>query len=942
MPGRLGGSGRSRVGDLATAVESKVDQAIAVALDGFLRMPAALRRSKRGGRKGRSELYFRVKRFLESEEVLESGPFLAPAKEAREDSLDRRRILKAEELVGLGYRRKAARLLRSNEEIRRSSSELTERLGQKFPQGQQMTEMEPVRRQSPRFVMELEDFVPCLKKTFNGSGGGQSGLTDQHIKAVIDFPGVGEAFLRLFSLLIDGEFPVWAHPYLCTQRLLALGEKERPVCVGEWAMRTASKLCNQTVSRKEDEDFFLYATDKVRVLQFGNQVSGSQEAAVFRITTLIGERGAGRVVVSKDGTNAYNRTERNSAVNFTAETFPTTERWVKWLYGTASFLRTTEDEFVWGCNGVFQGDALGGRVHDTALQRSLVEAAEATVKELGNQLDVVAFRDDVYVIATPTTAVAANSLIDEVRLAQTGVAESKQKTSAFCPRESFISDEAHVEALEMVSRTYIQADRISEDGIKVLGAPIGHEGFIDSFSEDQMQKYPLFLPRLRKMDAQMALVLLRECYLPVATHLIRMVEPVHTVPHAQMLDVEVHATYKAITGDASLALDDPEFFQPFKFGGKGFRSVAVTAPIAHYASSVQSMATLLRIVPKVSEPPDPGSASHFALDGVGRVAESWRTLQSSPSLEGLSVDDSLLPSSEGELLEALREGDLLAVKLQNAITQQVEKVTAEVAGSKLNQFERARTMSTSTSGSSSVFTCIPADQCLVMPPSVLRFAAQYTAGTHQMANPMGRSCVCDEKLSTVHVLSCKKMRGVFVRHDLLRDVLKKICSQAGVVASIEVMVVEGRQQRMDLVLYFSNPVRRWWVDVSVVNPQAASYVGKDAVAYRENAKRSRWSKAASEAGVEFWPFVVDTFGKFGEGAKSVVDAIAESALQSFPYPIGTAPAHWKGTFARGCVERLAVALAHANSFIVEEASLKAINPRATASQIYRGLSKLGR
>ena len=73
--------------------------------------------------------------------------------------------------------------------------------------------------------------------------------------------------------------------------------------------------------------------------------------------------------------------------------------------------------------------------------------------------------------------------------------------------------------------------------------------------------------------------------------------------------------------------------------------------------------------------------------------------------------------------------------------------------------------------------------------------------------------------------------------------------------------------------------------------------------------------------------MVDTFGKFGEGAKSVLDAIAESALQSCPYPIGTSPAHWKGTFVRGCMERLAVALAHANSFIVEEASLKAINPR---------------
>ena len=68
------------------------------------------------------------------------------------------------------------------------------------------------------------------------------------------------------------------------------------------------------------------------------------------------------------------------------------------------------------------------------------------------------------------------------------------------------------------------------------------------------------------MDPQMALV--RECYLPVATHLVRMVEPAHTVPHAQRLDVQVYATYRAITGDVTLALDDPENLPPFKFGGK--------------------------------------------------------------------------------------------------------------------------------------------------------------------------------------------------------------------------------------------------------------------------------------------------------------------------------------------------------------------------------------
>ena len=63
-----------------------------------------------------------------------------------------------------------------------------------------------------------------------------------------------------------------------------------------------------------------------------------------------------------------------------------------------------------------------------------------------------------------------HSLIDAVRLTQTGVAESKHKTSAFCPRESFISEEDHVEAMKVFSETYMQDDRVSVDGIKVLGA----------------------------------------------------------------------------------------------------------------------------------------------------------------------------------------------------------------------------------------------------------------------------------------------------------------------------------------------------------------------------------------------------------------------------------------------------------------------------------------
>ena len=42
------------------------------------------------------------------------------------------------------------------------------------------------------------------------------------------------------------------------------------------------------------------------------------------------------------------------------------------------------------------------------------------------------------------------------------------------------------------------------------------------------------------------------------------------------------------------------------------------------------------------------------------------------------------------------------------------------------------------------------------------------------------------------------------------------------------------------------------------------------------------------------------------------------------------------------MERLAVALAHANSFIVEEATVKAGDSSAETAKIYRGLRKLVR
>ena len=88
----------------------------------------------------------------------------------------------------------------------------------------------------------------------------------------------------------------------------------------------------------------------------------------------------------------------------------------------------------------------------------------------------------------------------------------------------------------------------------------------------------------------------------------------------------------------------------------------------------------------------------------------------------------------------------------------------------------------------------------------------------------------------------------------------------GLTATTEVMVVEGKQKRMDIVITL--PTCRVWIDVSIINPLAPSYLRhKDPKTSREKAKTSNWGVHAEQRGVEFIPFIADVYGGIGEQAK---------------------------------------------------------------------------
>ena len=58
-----------------------------------------------------------------------------------------------------------------------------------------------------------------------------------------------------------------------------------------------------------------------------------------------------------------------------------------------------DDEVIWGQEGVYQGDPIGGRVHDTGLQPVLVQVAqEVSDRYPKDQVYIIAFRDDVHFV----------------------------------------------------------------------------------------------------------------------------------------------------------------------------------------------------------------------------------------------------------------------------------------------------------------------------------------------------------------------------------------------------------------------------------------------------------------------------------------------------------------------------------------------------------------
>lgn len=317
-----------------------------------------------------------------------------------------------------------------------------------------------------------------------------------------------------------------------------------------------------------------------------------------------------------------------------------------------------------------------------------------------------------------------------------------------------------------------------------------------------------------------------------------------------------------------------------------------------------------------------------------RLVEAWAVAQRDIFA---ALPSSFFQASVADLFDGLATNSICVDKLQHVLTAQAEDAwnAADKVGK--DKTEVARNLANAIRGASALFSASPTSACHIMPSASYEFYLKARTGTLRLPELM---CVCGEcSLSLQHIFSCKKLRGRFIRHDVIVTLLADMFRAAGMVARSEVRVVRGTQMRMDVVVYTANAV--YWIDVSIVNPMARSYLTTaDCIGLREKSKRRKWSAHAEAIGVQFMPFCLNVFGGLGPAALSLLQMVASKAFINYPYAAAASPGKWMAAHRAESAQRVTAAIAHISCVSVEEAVVVAqgLQPKS----IYRGVRKFAR
>ena len=427
--------------------------------------------------------------------------------------------------------------------------------------------------------------------------------------------------------------------------------------------------------------------------------------------------------------------------------------------------------------------------------------------------------------------------------AATVSAPSKPKTLVWSPGslvEDIISEEQEHDPLQRgIPRSS------TDEGIIVLGAPVGNDQYVCQSLETKVEKVKQItelLPLLQ--DPHIEHSLLRSCLaLPKITFLLRAVD---TSRFSSVLERFDEVTRDALSRILGTPVSDVQWEQaklPVAMGGVGLRSAVDHAPISHATSLLTAQPLVGNLL---GNPNEEGSFAlpQSLLDSVSARQGEEATLE---TLTGVS-------QKQGSLKVDLCNKSLLLNYFNT------EGVQREIA--------RMNSLGLPHQGDwLSVVPC-PALGLHLRGPEFVT-CLKYRLGI-PLFSTAGLCPACGQQNDVMgdHALGCPKTSDRIARHNLLRDVLfdSAVSAALGPVRE-EKSLLPGRAARPgDIFLrHWSGGKDCAW-DVTVANSLAPSHVAGAAAeagsALRKACERkvNGAAEACREQGIVFLPLAVETLG----------------------------------------------------------------------------------
>ena len=144
----------------------------------------------------------------------------------------------------------------------------------------------------------------------------------------------------------------------------------------------------------------------------------------------------------------------------------------------------------------------------------------------------------------------------------------------------------------------------SECGLKILGAPLGSDEFIDTFLQERIRDEALLIDRLAYVqDLQCAWLILSMCAAKRANHLLRVLPPSIVTNYAQQHDDCIWRGLCQLLED-----NNPNTFQssmhrsiaeiPVRAGGLGLGNSGRTSSAAYWAAWADALPVLISKLPE--------------------------------------------------------------------------------------------------------------------------------------------------------------------------------------------------------------------------------------------------------------------------------------------------------------------------------------------------------